>query len=77
MELEHIDIVSRSVGKTLTPQERSNLEIGFIKRNATENMSSMRFWGRICGEAQDYLITVAFVEYQGIPKKKFYFWHVD
>ncbi|ETW02407.1 hypothetical protein H310_05923 [Aphanomyces invadans] len=73
MELEHLDTVSRSIGSALTSQERSNLEIGFIKRNATENIESMRFWGRISGDAQDYLISVAFIESVDAPKKKFFF----
>ncbi|RHY14394.1 hypothetical protein DYB25_007365 [Aphanomyces astaci] len=73
MELEYLDIVSRSICSALTSQERSNLEIGFIKRNATENIESMRLWGRISGEAQDYLISVAIVDGVDAPKKKFFF----
>lgn len=75
MELEHLDVVSRCVGQTLTPQERSNLELGLLKRRATETLLSIRFWGRLQGEIQDYLVAVALLpptrEY---PTKKFYFW---
>lgn len=74
MELEQLDVVSRCIGRTLTPQERSNLEIGMIKRRATETLLSIRFWGRIFGEAQDYLIAVAILPAKEYPKKKFYFW---
>ncbi|OQS07781.1 radial spoke protein [Thraustotheca clavata] len=73
MELDHIDIVSRSIGSTLTSQERSNLEVGFVKRYATENITTMRFWGRISGEMQDYIICAAFIQAPDVPKKKFYF----
>lgn len=73
MELEQLDVVSRCIGQTLTPQERSNMEIGLIKRQAAENMHNIRFWGRIHGEQQDYLIAVALMPSKGYPKKKFYF----
>lgn len=76
MDLEQLDVVSRCVGQTLTPQERSNLEIGLIKRRATESLLSIRFWGRISGEAQDYVVAVALLPGKEYPKKKFYFWYV-
>ncbi len=75
MELEHLDTISRSVGSTLTPQERSNIEMGAIKRHATENIETLRFWGKIAGETQDYVICVAYVEALDVPKKKFFFWY--
>jgi radial spoke head protein 9 len=74
MELEQLDVVSRCIGQTLTPQERSNLELGLLKRSATETFLSLRFWGRISGETQDYLIAVAVLPGKDYPKKKFYFW---
>ncbi|RLN49224.1 hypothetical protein BBJ28_00006341 [Nothophytophthora sp. Chile5] len=70
-----MDVVSRCIGQTLTPQERSNLELGMLKRGATESLLSLRFWGRITGEAQDYLIAVAVLPGKDYPKKKFYFWY--
>ncbi|CEG44837.1 radial spoke protein [Plasmopara halstedii] len=73
MELEQLDVVSRCIGQTLTPQERSILEIGMLKRNATEIFQSIRFWGRISGEAQDYLISVAVMPGKSYLTKKFYF----
>ncbi|OQR84742.1 radial spoke protein [Achlya hypogyna] len=73
MELDHLDIVSRSIGCTLTSQERSNLEVSFTRRYATEGIVSMRFWGKIVGDAQDYVVCVAFIEALDAPKKKFYF----
>jgi radial spoke head protein 9 len=76
MELEHFDVVSRSIGQTLTPQERSTMEIGLIKRRVNENLKYIRFWGRIHGEKQDYLIAVAILpslKSGGFPQKKFYF----
>ncbi|RLN63798.1 hypothetical protein BBJ29_007788 [Phytophthora kernoviae] len=73
MELEQLDVVSRCIGQTLTPQERSNMELGMLKRNATESLLSLRFWGRISGENQDYLIAVAVLPSKDYPKKKFYF----
>ncbi|KAF1335985.1 Radial spoke protein, partial [Globisporangium splendens] len=73
MELEQMDVVSRCVGQVLTPQECSNLEIGMIKRRATETLLSIRFWGRISGETQDYLVAVAILPAKEYPKKKFYF----
>lgn len=74
MELEHLDVVARSLGQTLTPQERSNLELGLLKRRATEQLASVRFWGRLLGEAADYLIAVALLPGKDFPAKKFYFW---
>lgn len=76
MELEHLDVVARGLGQTLTPQERSNLELGLLKRRATEQLSSVRFWGRLAGEAADYLIAVALLPGKDFPVKKFYFWQV-
>ncbi|KDO29418.1 hypothetical protein SPRG_05955 [Saprolegnia parasitica CBS 223.65] len=73
MELDHVDVLSRCLGYTLTSQERSNLEIGFLRRQATENVVGMRLWGKILGEAQDYVVCVAHVEALDVPKKKFYF----
>ncbi|TYZ65834.1 hypothetical protein PybrP1_008081 [[Pythium] brassicae (nom. inval.)] len=73
MELEHLDVVSRCVGRTLTPQERSNLEVGMAHRRATESLLSIRFWGRVAGEAGDYLVAVALLTAKEYPKKKFYF----
>lgn len=76
MELVHMDVVSRCVGRTLTPQERSNLEVGMAKRRATESLVSIRFWGRVAGEAGDYIVAVALLAAKEYPKKKFYFWFV-
>ncbi|KAJ8508722.1 hypothetical protein ON010_g18842 [Phytophthora cinnamomi] len=73
MELQQLDVVSRCVGQALTPQERSNLELGMLKRSATETLLSLRFWGRVSGETQDYLIAVAVLPAKDYPKKKFYF----
>lgn len=74
MELEHLDVVGRCLGQTLTPQERSNLELGLLKRRATEQLSSVRFWGRISGDTADYLVAVALLPGKDFPDKKFYFW---
>jgi radial spoke head protein 9 len=74
MELEHLDVVARGLGQALTPQERSNLELGLLKRRATEQLASVRFWGRLSGEIADYLIAVALLPGKDFPVKKFYFW---
>ncbi|TMW64496.1 hypothetical protein Poli38472_011376 [Pythium oligandrum] len=73
MELEHLDVVSRCIGQTLNPQERSNLEIGLLQRKTTESLASIRFWGRLHGETNDYLIAVGVLSARDYPKKKFYF----
>ncbi|ETM01540.1 hypothetical protein, variant, partial [Phytophthora nicotianae] len=73
MELDQLDVVSRCIGQTLTPQERSNLELGMLKRSATETFQSLRFWGRVSGKTQDYLVCVAVMPGKDYPKKKFYF----
>lgn len=73
MELEQLDVVSRCIGQTLTPQERSSLEVGMLKRGAAETLQSLRFWGRISGEAQDYLVCAAVMPGKTYPLKKFYF----
>ncbi|KAG6975918.1 hypothetical protein JG688_00001898 [Phytophthora aleatoria] len=73
MELDQLEVVSRCIGQMLTPQERSNLELGMLKRSATETFQSLRFWGRISGEAQDYLVCVAVMPGKDYPRKKFYF----
>ncbi|GLE03088.1 hypothetical protein PINS_up011967 [Pythium insidiosum] len=76
MELEHLDVASRCIGQTLNAQERSSLEIGLLKRKATESLASIRFWGRVQGETSDYLIAVGTLLARDYPKKKFYFWCV-
>jgi hypothetical protein len=76
MELEQLDVVSRCIGQTLNPQERSSLEIGLLKRKTTEALVSIRFWGRLVGETQDYVIAVGLIAARDYPKKKFYFWCV-
>nr|CCA19702.1 radial spoke protein putative [Albugo laibachii Nc14] len=72
MDLEQFDVVQRCIGQTLTPQERCNIEGGMILRRAEENLHSVQFWGRICGESCDYLLVVA-LSYDNPFPKKFYF----
>ena len=76
MELTHLSILATCQGQTLNSQQLSNVQIGCVKRHATENLVDVRFWGKIEGTSGDYLIV------QGIsssnsssayPVKKFYF----
>ena len=75
MEIEHINHLSRSIGQTLTSQEQSNVEIGLIKRSATEKLMNLKFWGKITGTQADYIIAVGLIKSNDYPTKKFFFWY--
>lgn len=76
MEFDHLSYVAKSIGQCLTLQEQSNLEIGLIKRQATEKLVSIKFWGKIYGETDDYVIAIGLIKGEDYPTKKFYFWYV-
>jgi len=54
-------------------EERAGLELSFLKRISEENLSEMKFWGKIFGASTDYLISVSSVTDSDFPKRRFFF----
>ena len=76
MQVEHLPLVNRSLGQTLTQQELSNIEVGLVKRATAENLMNVKFWGRLAGTQGDYVVALGLVQGDDYPTKKFFFWYV-
>lgn len=61
------------VGYGLSIEERSALELEMQARKIEENLASIKFWGRITGTTDDYLIVCSLTSVLEVPHKKFYY----
>ena len=74
MNLSKIAQISTVSGYTLNTEELTGLENAMLQRELEEKMGKMKFWGKIFGTVQDYLIVFS-TDWNGkFPAKKFYFW---
>lgn len=62
------------VGNGLSTEEYAGLEVGMMQRKLEENLAGkMKFWGKITGSTQDYLIVYNTDPNAEFPEKKYYF----
>ena len=60
-------------GHTLNVEERAGLEVAINKQRLDEGLREMKFWGKLLGEEDDYLVVYGFGASQDFPRKRFYF----
>jgi radial spoke head protein 9 len=61
-------------GSTLSVEERAGLQVEMLQRRQAEGFSTdLKFWGRITGKTNDYLIAIAMKPAYPFPTKKFYY----
>ena len=64
-------------GLSLTTQEKSGLENAFLQREIEEKLpGNLKFWGKVSGGENDYLVAFCVIPQFGFPSKKFYYWFV-
>ena len=75
MDLNDIVHYQGATGFTLNPEEICALGASMQQRQIEEKLNGqMKFWGKIFGDQQDYLIAVNINTDSAFPTKKFYFW---
>lgn len=74
MDLLTLPKISSVSGQTLNVEEMSGLESGMVERKLEEKLTGkMKFWGKIFGSTQDYLIVECMDLYGEFPEKSFYY----
>ena len=75
MDLNFLSTLSASGGITLTVEEISGLEVAMTQRKLEENLNGkLKFWGKILGKTQDYLIVLCTELFDEFPSNKYYYW---
>lgn len=73
MDLSSLPCLGPS-GMTLTVEERSALQVSMLAIQRKENLSEkLKFWGKVAGETNDYLVAYKLVPSFGFPVKAFYY----
>ncbi len=74
MELKNVHRTGPMLGKGLSTEEHSGLEVACMQRKLEENLpGKMYFWGKIEGSTQDYLVVYNVDPNAEFPDKKYYF----
>jgi len=74
MDLEYISKISPFSGQTLSLDQKSGLEVSMLQRQREEVfLTRLKFWGKIMGVEDDYLICYALIPAEDVPMKKFYY----
>merc|ERR1719446_1703108 len=61
-------------GSGLSVEEKSGLQVSMLQRRDAEGFSAdLKFWGRITGKTNDYLVAIAMKPAYPFPLKKFYY----
>lgn len=72
MDLEAVNELGCTFGLSL--EERAVLEVLFEQKRLDEKLSSIKFWGRIAGTRNDYLIAAALRQRHEGASYVFYYW---
>ncbi|KAJ1447516.1 hypothetical protein M885DRAFT_419105, partial [Pelagophyceae sp. CCMP2097] len=62
-------------GHGLTVQEQAGLEVAmlYIQQSEKLDRGALAFWGKVTGDANDYLVCAATMPHYPFPAKKFYY----
>lgn len=75
MELDQID--AAGAGFCPSVDERAMLEVLFATQLREQpQLASLRYWGRVWGTKQDYIIAAATLKVQAQPGYTFFYWWV-
>jgi len=72
MDLASIENLGPS-GYTLSLEEKAALRVSMLQRSREENLGKLKFWGKVFGETNDYLVAFALVPGYGFPTRKYFY----